>query len=91
MYAGEMSRDYKGLRVDTNHGGDHIAPDDAHWPESYAQTAAALRSSYTAHRLLTEKESLTVPARTDAAVVKSYLNDPKVVAEYRSLSLPKKG
>jgi len=32
MYAGEMSRDYKGLRVDTNHGSDHIAPDDAHWP-----------------------------------------------------------
>jgi hypothetical protein len=89
MYLGQMSQDLKRMRVDANHGSDHVAPDDAHWAEKHAATANVLRSSPTARKLLMEREALTVPERTDEAVVQSYLTDPKVVAEYRGLSLPR--
>jgi hypothetical protein len=87
MYTSQMSSNLKNMRVDSASGSENVAANDAHWAETHAATAATLRSSYTAKRMMNEQEAFAVKAQTPAAITKSYLTDPKAIDEYRAQTL----
>lgn len=69
-------------RREANHWQGNVAPDDVNWHKKYSLAMQEMRDSHTMRRLLVEGDAIT--SKTPAAVLRSYLSDPSVVAEFRA-------
>jgi hypothetical protein len=71
-------------RVEKNHWSDHVDPKSPNWPQKYALAVRDILDSPTAKRMLVEGDGLN--HRSAKAYVRSFLDDPAVKAEFKSVT-----
>jgi hypothetical protein len=70
-------------RVEANHWQGSIEPTNIQWSKKYSIAMQQMRDSYTARRLLNESDAIS--DKTPGAILRSYMDDPSVRNEFRSL------